>query len=42
MQNSSKLKQFGWLVLLWCGGVVSLFVIAAVIRFFMTLAGLKS
>lgn len=42
MKNLSILKQFGWMILLWCGGVVSLFILAYIIRIFMTMAGLKS
>lgn len=39
---TSKLKQFGWLILLWGGSVVSLLIVVMIIRFFMTMAGLKS
>ncbi len=39
---TSKWKQWGWLLLLWGGSVVSLLVVVMIIRFVMTLAGLKS
>ncbi len=42
MEIPVKLKQMGWLVLLWAGGVLSLFVLAYIIRIVMTMAGLKS
>ena len=42
MNTPSGLKNLGWLVLLWCGGVGSLFILAYIIRIFMTMAGLKS
>lgn len=42
MQVSSKIKQLGWMVGLWAGGVTSLFILAYIIRIFMTMAGLKS
>ncbi len=42
MNSPSRLKNLGWLVLLWCGGVTSLFILAYIIRIFMTMAGLKS
>lgn len=42
MQVASKIKQLGWMVGLWAGGVASLFILAYIIRIFMTMAGLKS
>lgn len=42
MEIPVKLKQMGWLVLLWTGGMLSLFVLAYIIRIVMTMAGLKS
>lgn len=42
MQVSTKVKQLGWMVALWLGGVTSLFIIAYIIRIIMTMAGLKS
>lgn len=35
-------KQVGWLILLWSSGVISLTILASIIRLFMTMAGLKS
>ncbi|MHC5225051.1 DUF2474 domain-containing protein [Ignatzschineria sp. LJL83] len=35
-------KQLGWLILLWSSGVISLTILASIIRVFMTMAGLKS
>ncbi|WP_077925238.1 DUF2474 family protein [Wohlfahrtiimonas larvae] len=40
--HNSTLKQLGWMFLLWCSGVGGLFIIALIIRFMLTSAGLTS
>lgn len=40
--QKSTLKQLGWMFLLWCGGVGGLFIVALIIRFMLTSAGLTS
>ncbi|WP_081374113.1 DUF2474 family protein [Pseudoalteromonas sp. US3C1013] len=36
-----KLYQFKWLLIIWVLSVTSLFLVSLVIRFLMTLAGMK-
>ncbi|WP_268797954.1 DUF2474 domain-containing protein [Pseudomonas huanghezhanensis] len=35
-------KRVGWLVVIWTGSVLALFVVALLLRSFMTAAGMKS
>lgn len=37
-----SLSQFGWLLIFWAFGVGSLLVVATIIRFGMTLAGMET
>lgn len=35
-------KRIGWLVTIWVGSVFALFIVASLLRMFMTAAGMKS
>lgn len=35
-------QRIGWLVVIWTGSVLALFVVAMLLRMFMTAAGMKS
>ncbi|TDV60355.1 DUF2474 domain-containing protein [Pseudomonas sp. LP_7_YM] len=35
-------QRLGWLVIIWTGSVLALFVVAMLLRMFMTAAGMKS
>ncbi|MDH0748052.1 DUF2474 domain-containing protein [Pseudomonas sp. GD03842] len=35
-------QRLGWLVVIWSGSVLALFVVASLLRMFMTAAGMKT
>ncbi|MFJ3471061.1 DUF2474 domain-containing protein [Pseudomonas sp. NPDC090201] len=35
-------QRLGWLVVIWTGSVLALFVVASLLRMFMTAAGMKT
>ncbi len=35
-------KRIGWLVVIWAGSVFALFIVASLLRMFMTAAGMKT
>jgi len=35
-------QRLGWLVVIWSGSVLALFIVASLLRMFMTAAGMKS
>lgn len=42
MSKYSTLKQYGWMLLLWCSGVGSLFIVSMILRLMLKAAGLTS
>ncbi|MGH8417561.1 MAG: DUF2474 domain-containing protein [Pseudomonas sp.] len=41
-QNKPLWQRLGWLVIIWTGSVLALFVVASLLRMFMTAAGMKT
>jgi hypothetical protein len=41
-RNKPLWQRIGWLVIIWTGSVLALFVVAMLLRMFMTAAGMKS
>jgi len=41
-QGKPLWQRIGWLVVIWTGSVLALFVVAMLLRMFMTAAGMKS
>lgn len=41
-QGKPLWQRIGWLVIIWTGSVLALFVVAMLLRMFMTAAGMKS
>ncbi|WP_296262636.1 MULTISPECIES: DUF2474 domain-containing protein [unclassified Pseudomonas] len=41
-QNKPLWQRLGWLVIIWTGSVLALFVVASVLRMFMTAAGMRA
>ncbi|SER58494.1 Protein of unknown function [Pseudomonas sp. NFACC02] len=41
-QKKPLWQRIGWLVVIWCGSVFALFIVASLLRMFMTAAGMKS
>jgi hypothetical protein len=41
-QKKPLWQRLGWLVVIWAGSVFALFIVASLLRMFMTAAGMKS
>jgi hypothetical protein len=41
-QKQPLWKRLGWLVVIWTGSVLALFIVATLLRMFMTAAGMKT
>jgi hypothetical protein len=41
-QKKPLWQRLGWLVVIWAGSVLALFIVASLLRMFMTAAGMKT
>jgi hypothetical protein len=41
-QKKPLWQRIGWLVIIWAGSVFALFIVASLLRMFMTAAGMKT